>query len=212
MDLTSILPSEDYSHGSVARLLKVGNFHPAAASQDDDDADEKGNTWLDIEEDSTEEIKTSFESLLRNAAKNGLSEDGSKFLRNRRYHHRYIFRLHLEPDPAADVAQMKIQLKPGYMSHIGKTRRYTPEQINFMSNYVLKLELYGFIKSNANESWVSAPLLGPKPPPAHYRLTFYLRMVNSATVPIVWPIPHIESELRDLAGSTCLACIDFCSG
>lgn len=82
-----------------------------------------------------------------------------------------------------------------------------------MSTYVGKLEEFGFVKPNTNASWAAAPLLIPKPPPAKFRLTFDIRGVNSATVPVAWPMPHIASELLlDLAGSTCFACIDFCSG
>jgi len=67
------------------------------------------------------------------------------------------------------------------------------------------------VKINTNATWAAAPLLVRKPPPSKFRLTVDLRPVNSATVRTVWPMPHIESELADLAGRKCFATIDFCN-
>ncbi len=47
---------------------------------------------------------------------------------------------------------------------------------------------------------------------AKYRFSIDLRGVNSATVPITWPMPHIESELMDFQCSTSFAVIGFVSG
>lgn len=43
-------------------------------------------------------------------------------------------------------------------------------------------------------------------------MTFDYRPVNSATMPVAWPMPHINSECTDFSGSKFFASIDFCSG
>lgn len=48
--------------------------------------------------------------------------------------------------------------------------------------------------------------------PAKFRITFMLNKVDENTVPVTWPIPRVESELADVAGNTCFASIEFCSG
>lgn len=81
-----------------------------------------------------------------------------------------------------------------------------------MSRYVENLLSLGFVKRTANPEWVSAPFIVPKNPPVIYRLTIDYRSVISATEPIFWPLPHIDSELHDVRGSRIFASIDFCSG
>ena len=41
-------------------------------------------------------------------------------------------------------------------------------------------------------------------------MAFDLRHVNENTVPVTWLLPHVESELADLAESKCFASIDVC--
>ncbi len=47
---------------------------------------------------------------------------------------------------------------------------------------------------------------------AKYRMAIDLRPVNAITVPVVWPMPHLEYEAIDFAGSTLFSSIDFVSG
>jgi hypothetical protein len=43
----------------------------------------------------------------------------------------------------------------------------------------------------------------------YVRFTVDLRPVNKVTVPQVWPIPHLESELARVSRATCFATFDF---
>ncbi len=43
-------------------------------------------------------------------------------------------------------------------------------------------------------------------------MTIDLRPVNEFAVPVIWPMPHLESEEIDFAGGTCFASIEFVSG
>ncbi len=124
-----------------------------------------------------------------------------------------VFRIRLGSGPPADVAPMTVKIKPGARPFRAKARRYKAEQRKFMNKYLKELVEMGFMRPNPNAEWASPPLIVPKPgSTAKYRFTIDLRGVNSATVPITWPMPHIESELMDFQGSTCFAVIDFVSG
>ena len=80
-----------------------------------------------------------------------------------------------------------------------------------MKKFVERLVEYGFVEVNTSAQWAAAPLCVHKPGPSKFRLTFDLRPINAATKPLAWPMPHIESELADLAGSKIFAKIDFVS-
>ena len=80
-----------------------------------------------------------------------------------------------------------------------------------MDRYVDRVLEYGFGKVTTTAKWIAAPVLVAKPPPANFRLTFNYRPVNAVTVPLTWPMPHIDSELCDMAGSFYFAIIDFVS-
>ena len=94
---------------------------------------------------------------------------------------------------------------------MAKTRRRSAPQRAFIETYTGKLEEYGFIKLNHSAVWTAALLLVPKPPTAKYRPTFDYRPVNMVTGTTPWPMPHVESELSGVRGSTVLAKIDFCA-
>lgn len=123
-----------------------------------------------------------------------------------------MLRVRLGNDPPANVEPMQLDLKEGCRPVATKSRRYTPEGRKFMERYVSRVIEYGFGKVTTTAKWIAAPVLVTKPPPAYFRLTFDYRPVNAATVPMTWPMPHIDSELSDMAGSLCFDVIDFVSG
>ena len=43
-------------------------------------------------------------------------------------------------------------------------------------------------------------------------MTIDLRPVNAATIPVSWPMPQMQAETSDFAGSKAFAVIDYCSG
>ena len=94
-----------------------------------------------------------------------------------------------------------------------KARRYPAKQRAFLNKYVDRLVEFGFFIPNPDADWQAAPLLVPKRnSKADFRLAIDLRPFNSATIRKAWPMPHLESELLDFAGSECFASLDFCHG
>jgi len=108
---------------------------------------------------------------------------------------------------------MRVRLKHGYRPIRVKARRYTGEQRNFLNKYVERLKEMGFAEDMPTAEWQAAPLILPKPGSrAGFRLTVDLRPVNAATIKESWPMPHLDSEVFDFAGSKCFASLDFVSG
>ena len=108
---------------------------------------------------------------------------------------------------------MRVETVPGKKPVRVKARRYPAAQRAFLNKYVDKLVAMNFFKPNPDAQWQAAPLLVPKKgSKARFRLAIDLRPVNAATVKQAWPMPHIDSELQDFAGSTSYAVLDFVSG
>ena len=108
---------------------------------------------------------------------------------------------------------MRVRLNPDVRPVRVKARRYSPDQRMFSDKYIDTLRAMNFVMDMPTATWQAAPLLVPKPGSrAKYRMAVDLRPVNAATVKEAWPMPHIDSEIRDFAGSTCFACLDFVSG
>ena len=210
VDMAKLLPADEAITGSVARICNEGIFHGHAASEEDASLSEDNSLFVSIGDDTPEEIDAAFRELLKEAQTEGMSDDGLKELSNILSEYRDIFRIRLGRDPPARVEPMQLNLKPDSKPINAKARRYSTPQRVFISTFTKKLEYYGFIKQNKNAKWAAAPLLVPKPPPVNYRLTFDYRPVNAATEAILWPMPHIESELSDTADSSAFAKLDFC--
>ena len=115
-------------------------------------------------------------------------------------------------DPAK-VPPMRIRVDPSRRSVKVRVRRYPKAQRVFLKKYVKQLVKMGFLIPNPDAEWQAAPHIVPKPnSKVKFRMTIDLRPVNSATAKTAWPMPHLDSEMQDFAGSTCFACLDFCSG
>ncbi len=91
-------------------------------------------------------------------------------------------------------------------------RRYAPFHRDFIIKTVKELEKVGAIYKNPSALWASPALAVPKPGTNGLRFTVDLRGPNSRTVPIQSAMPHLESKLQDVAGSTCFANIDLAHG
>jgi Reverse transcriptase (RNA-dependent DNA polymerase) len=123
-----------------------------------------------------------------------------------------IFRLKLSEAPAACFPPLKVELKPNSVPVQQRLRRYAPRQASFLSSYVLQLEKRGYIRKTHTARWIAAPNVVPKPGPARFRLTIDSRPINQATIPIVWPMPHLDSALASLRGARFFAKIDLSAG
>lgn len=211
IDLAGLVPDETHPEGSVARILSSGVYHSDHAEHGEYEDGAEDDQVADLGVDTEVEVEAALGGLLDKAASEGISDQGKVRLREMLKKYRDVFRVRLGPGPPADVEPMHLTLKPNAVPHIAKPRRYTPDQKRFMEGYVQRLDEFGFMAANKNATWAAAPVLAPKPPPANFRLTFDLKRVNQSTEPVVWSMPHIESEVTGLSGSTCYASIDFCS-
>lgn len=107
---------------------------------------------------------------------------------------------------------MRVRLQHGYRATRVKARRYREDQRRFLNSYVDKLEEMGFFEDMPTTECQWAPLLVPKPDSdSKHRMTVDERPANAARMRASWPLPHMESEICDFAGSICFAMLDFVS-
>lgn len=107
---------------------------------------------------------------------------------------------------------MRVRLKPNKTPLRVKARRYSPEQRSFLEKYKNQLIEMDFVTEMPTAEWQASPLLIPKPGPnSKYRLAIDFRPVNSASIKESWPMPHLDSEVIDIAGSSCFSSLDFVS-
>jgi hypothetical protein len=111
-------------------------------------------------------------------------------------------------DPPAKVRAMVTNIEPGTTPVRVRVCRYTAQQAVSLRDYADRLVALGNVFRNPTSTWRCAPLLLPKPPDT-FRFTLDLRPVSKVTVPEVWPMPHLESELARVAGSTCFTTFDI---
>jgi len=207
VDLSGV---SEYSEGSISRILSEGVYHGDRGLNDAlYDTEEQ---WLELGIDTEAEMTEAILKSVEDAKLNGISAEGAETLHGILNEFRDVLRIRLGNDPPAKVDPMKIEIMENAKPFKAKARRYPPEAREYMDSFSDKILEYGFGKINTNAKWVSAPVIVPKAGPSKFRMTFDYRPVNAVTNQTVWPMPHIESELSDMAGSTCFASIDFPSG
>lgn len=72
-------------------------------------------------------------------------------------------------------------------------------------------EVAFFVRMPTAEWQAAPPLVPTTGSKAKLRMAVDLRPINAATVKHSWPIPYLESETNELAGSTVFAILDFVS-
>ena len=107
---------------------------------------------------------------------------------------------------------MRVRLETGKRAIKVKARRYSADQKEFLEKYVQQLVDMGFFIEMSTANWQAAPNLVEKKGRAKYRMTIDLRPVDSATAKESWPMPPLESEIHEFAGSKYFASLDFVSG
>ena len=193
------------------RFQQTGTFHSERGMEQD--MLEDSDVYIDLGEDSPKDLDSALEARVQDAQNCGLSKKGAERLRELLGKHKNIFRIRLGASPPAKVPPMKIRLVKNCRPVKAKARRYSGEQRAFLTKYIDKLIDMGFVVMNPRASWQAAPLMVPKPgSKAKFRLAIDLRPVNSATIKEAWPMPHIDSEVYDFAGSKVFAVLDFVSG
>ena len=193
------------------KFMEFGSsFHDQANAIQDTPTDE--DIYIDLGEDSDDDLRAALRCRLDEAKANGLSTQGCGKLAILMNQYKRVFRIRLGASPPASVPPMKIRLRPSNNPVRVKARRYSSEQRQFMERYAQKLLDMEFAFVMPTASWQAAPLIVPKPGSrSKYRMAIDLRPVNAATIKESWPMPHLESEMLDFVGSTCFASLDFVS-
>jgi RNase H-like domain found in reverse transcriptase/Reverse transcriptase (RNA-dependent DNA polymerase)/Integrase core domain/Integrase zinc binding domain/Chromo (CHRromatin Organisation MOdifier) domain len=155
------------------------------------------------------EVDMAIDQMLTSAAEAGMTLQGLGELTNLVKEFRPIWRISLGAGAPADLPPLQIRLKKEAKPVRVKLRRYPEAQAVFLRKFVGELIATGLAYRNPTATWCSAPLLVPKSGRDQFRFTVDLRPVNQQTVPVVWPMPHIESELSKLNSSRCFATFDL---
>ena len=164
------------------------------------------------EKDSEEQISEAFKNCIKEANKNGISDQGINRVKNFFTKYRDVFRIKLGPDPPANVPPLFITPEANCKPYRSPQRRYTPQQREFITNTVRELESIGAIYKNPSARWASPALAVPKPGSSTLRFTVDLRGPNARTVPIQPAMPHLASKFQDIFGSVCFAHMDLAHG
>ena len=80
------------------------------------------------------------------------------------------------------------------------SRRYAPLHKDYMDNHLMEHDL---MYRNSDSRWVGAPRIVEKKEVESYRMTVDPRVINELTVPMAWPMPHLEVVLVNPEGSRC---------
>ena len=107
---------------------------------------------------------------------------------------------------------MGVRGEPGKPPVRVKGRRYPPDQRQFLDKYIEKIREIEFFVELSTAEWLAAPLLVPeRDSKAKFGMDVDPRPINAASIKESWPMPHLDSEISEFAGSTCFAILDFVS-
>jgi hypothetical protein len=148
-----------------------------------------------------EDVSIMLEGMISQAKINGLPSELMPAMRELLKDFSDIWSISLTAGPPAKLPPLVINLKTDAIPVRVRLRRYSQEQREFLSRFVAQLEASSMVYRNPRAAWCAAPLLVPKKGTAQFLFTVDLRPVNKQTVPISWPMPHVESELSRLHGS-----------
>lgn len=137
-------------------------------------------------------------AAVREAADNGISKKGRYTLKSTLNEFPNVLRIRLGKGPPADVPPIFLDVKEDARPARTTQRQHPQPKREFLGHVTGKLMKYDFLNTSTEADYVEAPLIVPKSSPANFRLTMYVRPINSATKSMPWPILNIESELGDL--------------
>lgn len=103
--------------------------------------------------------------------------------------------------PTSRIEPLEMELSPEASNVKVRIRNYSEEQRTFLRSMTTKICDVGLVYPNDTDLWVSEPFIVPKPGPAKFCFTVYLRMVNHITLPNHYPISRIETKLPKIARS-----------
>lgn len=159
-----------------------------------DENDNCTYNWLDLGEDEKDEKHRAVPAAVREAASNGISKEGSLTLNSISNEFSDVLRIRLGKGPQADVPPMVTNVKENARPVRAEQLRHPQLKREFHEGVTGKLMEYSFLKISTESDWVAATLIVPKAPPASLRLTIDLRLANSCTKAMMWPMPNNERE------------------
>lgn len=162
-----------------------------------------------IGKDDPSQLEAALQEIVQKAKTKGLSSEGQVTMHQLIMEYADVFRINLCNDDTAKVQPLQIQLKKGARAQRSPQRRYGTEQRKFLADTVRKLESVGAIYKNPSSRWASPALAVAKPGGEEFRFTVDLRGPNAQTDPIVSAMPHLESLIQSVEGSTVYAKIDM---
>eukprot|EP00644_Phytophthora_capsici_P019273 jgi/Phyca11/132444/e_gw1.167.22.1 len=107
---------------------------------------------------------------------------------------------------------MRVELGEAARPYRAGTRRYSPDQRQFLRDYVRELEQHGLVRRNNESRWASPALPVRKPGTDKFRITVDYRAVNRMTVPIAGATPNLASVLHNVEGAVGFGQFDFFKG
>ena len=165
-----------------------------------------------IGKDSKDYIDSAFSKMLVEAKKNGLTKEGLPRLAEMLEEYRDVFESNEVP-----ILRLKSNHFGSPMSktltHITALNFDMPlKQREIIVRTIEELEAVEAIYQNPKARWASPALAVKKSGYSRLRFTADRRGPNARTVPITSAMPHLESHLQDIEGSTCFANQDFSHG
>nr|CCA17015.1 PREDICTED: similar to OSJNBa0011F23.1 putative [Albugo laibachii Nc14] len=152
------------------------------------EADEESMDDREIQMDT---VRTILKSRLEEVKAAGASKSSVDRLELVLAKYENVFRVEFAADPPVKVPALKVRLKEGVEPIMAGSRRKTR-----------------FNLSQSRLTLGSAPRIVSKKETGDYRMTVDLRAVNAATVPMSWPMPHLEVLLASLEGAKCYFSLD----
>ena len=107
---------------------------------------------------------------------------------------------------------MRIELKDGTDPVRALARPLSADKRAFVRNQVQSMTQSKLVYRNTTSYWAHPVHVVPKPGAAKFRFTVDLREGNARQKTVVWPMPHLESIMQDLAGKSCFATFDLSQG
>ena len=178
---------------------------------DEEEADDPNEPYIDLGPQDEQELESALNDMVQRARDNGLDDEKAEVLKSLIWEFRDIFKTRYGNYPAIAAPPMRIELVENFVPTQARLRRYPPDQVKFMEQWIAKLMRYNIVYRNDSTSWVSCPLLVPKRT-VRYRFTVDLRGPNLSTRKFVCVMPDLLVELSDLIGSTSFCLIDLCAG
>ena len=157
------------------------------------------------------DIEEGINAMLLAARKNGLPEEWSRKLSRLVRKYADVWRSNLGPDPPAKVTPFVTRLLPNARPYRCKSRRYSPEDSQFLKEFTDDLVKNGLIEENVNSEWAS-PVVVVRKSDGGKRMVVDLRAVNAVCESTAWPMPFLEAVVNNLAGSRCWFKLDAFKG